>query len=397
LFIPYLFGDSDSRAYFCCLTNYKVKIVESYIESKLQERINNHSLRKLSNNHTLSDFCSNDYLGFAKSETLREAILKKASEYDLPLAGATGSRLISGNHLFTEELENEISAFHDAESGLIFNSGYDANLGIFSSLPQRGDTIICDELIHASIIDGTRLSFANRYTFKHNDIDSLEEKLKTAKGRIYIAIESIYSMDGDEAPLEAIVNLAEKYDAAVIVDEAHATGIFGDKGRGLVHQYNLQQRIFARVITFSKALGCHGAIVLSNKNLRSYLVNFARSFIYTTAASPLSHISVAMAYSHLKTNDFQKDIAAKISFFRQTLNLPNHCLISSNSPIQCLIVGGNERTRALAQRIRNKGMDVRAILHPTVPEGKERLRICLHTFNSDIEIEQLATALKENL
>ena len=210
-----------------------MKKINNFIEEKILERIKNSSLRNLSSNQNLADFCSNDYLGFARSERLKALIESQLKLHTSYLSGSTGSRLISGNDDFTEKLEAEIALFHNAESALIFNSGYDANVGLFSSLPQRGDTIILDELIHASIIDGARLSYANRYTFKHNDLISLEEKLKLSKGNIYIGIESIYSMDGDAAPIAEIIELAEQYEAVVIVDEAHAVGIFGQNGRGL--------------------------------------------------------------------------------------------------------------------------------------------------------------------
>ena len=373
-----------------------MKSIEKYILTRLQEREAAHSLRKLTTDTSLIDFCSNDYLGFANSAELKNNILAAASYHEI-ISGSTGSRLISGNDQFIESLEEKISQFHDAEAGLIFNSGYDANVGIFSSLPQRGDTIITDELIHASIIDGARLSFATRYSFRHNDLQSLEEKLKASKGKIYVAVESIYSMDGDEAPLEGILNLAEKYDAAVIVDEAHATGIFGEKGEGLIHQYGFQNRVFARIVTFGKALGCHGAIILGSSNLRSYLINFARSFIYTTAASPLNHISIDQAYQYLKNTDFQAQIKEKINFVRQECGTLYSSFIDSNSAIQCLILEGNERAKQVEKALQGSGFNVRAILSPTVPAGKERLRICLHTFNSDTEIKNLINILKQHL
>ncbi len=355
------------------------------------------SLRSLADNHTLPDFCSNDYLGFSASSELKEMINSFLSSFpDYPL-GSTGSRLISGNRHFTEELETEIASFHGSGSSLLFNSGYDANLGLFSSLPQRGDTIIVDELAHASIIDGARLSYANRYTFRHNDLQSLEDKLKAAKGNIYIAVESIYSMDGDEAPLKALADLADTYGAALIVDEAHATGIFGWQGRGLINHYGLQSRIFARVITYGKALGSHGAAILGNNNLKTYLINFARSFIYSTAASFHSHLSIKMAYKMLRESDFQNEIRSRIVFFKQEADPVLTKFIPSASPIQSLLVTGNENAQKLASEIRAAGFNVRPILYPAVPVDKERIRICLHTFNSEKEISSLVTLLKEIL
>lgn len=371
----------------------RLENINRFIDKKLQERVENFSLRALTSNTDLIDFCSNDYLGFARSEELRLLIESQLRQQPSYLNGATGSRLISGNDDFTEKLEAEIALFHNAEASLIFNSGYDANVGVFSSIPQRGDTIILDEFIHASIIDGSRLSNANRYTFKHNDLKSLEEKLRVAKGNIFIGIESIYSMDGDEAPLAEIIRLAETYSAAVIVDEAHAIGIFGKNGRGLCEYYNLCDRVFARVITFGKALGCHGAAVLCNKKVRTYLINFSRPFIYSTAASFYTHLSVNMAYKYLVQNDSSL-IHSKVELFRQEAAGIYSRFVESNSPIQCLILSGNRQAKTAAATLRDKGFDVRAILSPTVPAGKERIRICLHSFNTNEEIINLVKALK---
>ena len=373
-----------------------MKTINAFINDKLQNREKNSSLRNLSSKTGLIDFCSNDYLGFSKSTELKSLIESYLNQHPSYPTGATGSRLISGNDDFTETLETEIALFHNSESALIFNSGYDANVGLFSSVPQRGDTIILDELIHASIIDGARLSFATRFTFKHNDLTSLEDKLKLAKGTIFIGIESIYSMDGDEAPLIEIAKLAQTYSAALFVDEAHAIGIFGSNGKGLVEQYHLEDKVFARVITFGKALGCHGAAVLCNKSIQMYLINFARSFIYTTAASFYTHLSVNMAYQLLAKFDTSL-IQQKIELFKNEVTEIYEQFVKSSSPIQSLIIQGNSKTKKVSAILQEKGFDVRAILHPTVPLGKERLRICLHTFNTDTEIKNLAKNLKENL
>ena len=366
----------------------------NYIDQKLKERTDNGSLRTLSVNDTLVDFCSNDYLGIARSSEFRSMLAEDSKRYADRSIGSTGSRLISGNDQFTEELENEIAAFHYSESALIFNSGYDANVGLFSCIASRGDTIVLDELIHASIIDGARLSNAHRYTFKHNDLQSLEDKLKIAKGKIFIGAESIYSMDGDMAPLTEIIALAERYSAAVIVDEAHAIGIFGSKGRGVVEQTGLCNKIFARVVTFGKALGCHGAAVLGRSSLRCYLINFARPFIYTTAASFYTHLSVQTAYKFLVASDIS-GIHNKIKLFKTQVARFNSQIIPSDSPIQSLLIAGNAQAKELASALQHEQFDVRAILHPTVPLGKERLRICLHAFNTDEEISNLVKTIEK--
>ena len=269
-------------AFFYFSTNYRhLNSAEDFIKAKLDERRTSGTYRALKPGNDLVDFCSNDYLGFARSATLKQLIEKEIESNPAALSGSTGSRLLSGNTAYAEELEKTIAAFHRSEAGLLYNSGYDANVGLFSSLPQKGDTIIMDELAHASIIDGARLSFANRFTFRHNDLPSLEEKLKHSKGNCYVVIESVYSMDGDTPPIAGIVDLCDRYTAKLIVDEAHATRIVL---QWFNKSINLEDRVFARIVTFGKALGCHGAIILGSNLLREYLINFSRSFIYTTAA-----------------------------------------------------------------------------------------------------------------
>jgi len=367
---------------------------EKFIKDKLDARRLDGSYRILKQENDLVDFCSNDYLGFARSAALKELIANELRENDIKSIGSTGSRLISGNSSYIEGLEKDIATFHQAESGLIYNSGYDANVGLFSSLPQKGDTIIMDELAHASIIDGARLSFANRYSFRHNDLTSLEEKLKHAKGNCYVVVESVYSMDGDTPPLKDISKLVEQYNAQLIVDEAHAVGLYK---RGLICELGLEDKVFARVITFGKALGCHGAIVLGGNLLREYLINFSRSFIYTTAASFHQFAAIKMAYKHLANADNTiEQLNSNIRLLKKSLTA---CLkiqlIQSDSAVQCLIAGNNKKAKALAATLQAAGLDVRPILSPTVPKGSERLRICLHAFNTPGEITILAETLNK--
>ncbi len=365
---------------------------QEHITKRLSERQSSGAYRTLKAENNLVDFCSNDYLGFARSVNLKNNTDKEIERYQKALNGSTGSRLISGNLTYTEQLEQQIAAYHKSEAGLIYNSGYDANVGLFSSLPQRGDTIITDELIHASIIDGARLSHANRYTFKHNDLNSLEGKLQQAKGICYVAIESIYSMDGDTPPLLEILTLTEKYNAHLIVDEAHAVGLYKN---GLICELGLETRVFARVVTFGKAMGCHGAIVLGNNSLREYLINFSRSFIYTTAAPFHQLASVKMAYELLnQSGEAIHQLKANISLFKSLISSDIE-LIVSDSAIQCILFKSNEKARGIAAELQSKGLDVRAILSPTVPQGLERIRICLHTYNTTDEITLLANTINQ--
>jgi 8-amino-7-oxononanoate synthase len=369
-----------------------LRSAEEYIKNKLDERQSSGAYRTLKPESSLIDFCSNDYLGFARSAILRNSIAAEIQKHPLSLNGSTGSRLLSGNVEYAEDLEKEIAGFHQYEAGLLFNSGYDANLGLLSSLPQRGDTIILDELIHASVIDGARLSYANRYSFRHNDPDSLEAKLKLAKGTCYVVIESIYSMDGDTPPLLEILKLTEKYGANLIVDEAHAVGLYP---RGLVHELGLQNRVFATVVTFGKALGCHGAIILGSKSLRNYLINFSRSFIYTTAPSFHHLASIKMAYQLLNNADGEiNSLKNNISLFKKYISLNNDFpLLNSDSAIQCIVLKSNDKARGAASTLQSAGLDVRAILNPTVAAGTERIRICLHAFNTLNDITFLTNTI----
>lgn len=363
-----------------------------YLKKKLDARKEFGIHRSLKPENSLVDFCSNDYLGFARSIVLKEDVKTELNSHPLSLNGSTGSRLLSGNSQYAEDLEQEIAAFHGFEAGLLFNSGYDANLGLLSSLAQRGDTIILDELIHASAIDGARLSNANRYSFKHNSIESLEAKLKASKGNCYVVVESIYSMDGDSAPIKDIADMTEKYGAYLIVDEAHALGLYK---KGLTNQLGLQNRVFATVFTFGKALGSHGAIVLGSKVLKEYLVNFARSFIYSTAPSFHHLASIKMAY-HLLNNAEEEIINLKnnIAYFKNHIYFnSDYPLLKSDSAIQCIILKNNDTARLIANTLQSAGLNVRPILSPTVAAGTERIRICLHSFNTLNELALLCNTV----
>lgn len=365
-------------------------------------------LRQLRTADEFVDFCSNDYLGFARSTVLRQAIQQADLRSDNSRTGATGSRLLAGQSALADEVEQELAQFYQTESALIFNSGYDANIGLLSCLPKAGDTLLTDELIHASMIDGARLSYATRHRFKHNDLADLTTKLQQATqlgGQIFVAVESVYSMDGDMAPLTDLVDICEKYGAALLVDEAHATGVYGSGpsgqgGEGLVVALGLQDRVFARVHTFGKALGVHGATIVGPAVLRQYLINFARPFIYTTALPPHSLLAMWCAHEYVKQNPgASEQLHKQLAYFRQRAVelLPDATWTDSQSPIQCLLIPGNGRARAVAAEAQQIGLDVRAILSPTVPAGQERLRLCIHAFNTTNEIDNLLASLQTAL
>ncbi|QIP11822.1 8-amino-7-oxononanoate synthase [Spirosoma aureum] len=375
------------------------------LSERLAIRQQNGLLRQLHTADNLIDFCSNDYLGFARSADLKQAIQQADASASDARTGATGSRLLAGQTHLAAAVEDKLASFYQTESALIFNSGYDANLGLLASLPQANDTLLTDELVHASMIDGARLSYATRHRFLHNDLNDLESKLQQTtrsgqSGQVFVAVESVYSMDGDLAPLAEIVALCEQYGAALIVDEAHATGVYGPNGEGIVVALGLADRVLARVHTFGKALGVHGAAVVGSSVLRDYLINFARPFIYTTALPPHSLLAIRCAHQLVQLSaNARKSLHERIRYFHQRVasQLPGTTWTRSSSPIQGLIVPGNDHARHIASEAQRAGFDVRAILSPTVPVGQERLRICIHLFNSTKEIDQLISVFQSAL
>lgn len=361
-----------------------------HFQEALEKRQNNGNLRTLRQKLDGIDFFSNDYLGLARSIELQNLLLMKVIEKPELLSGSTGSRLISGNSNELTEVENYIAKEHQYSSALLFPSGYNANLALFSTLPSRHDTIIVDEQIHRSVHDACKMSNAKKLKFKHNDVEDLEQVLKKQTVNCYIAIESLYSMDGDFAPIQEIAELAKKYSANLIVDEAHAFGVFG---YGLVDQFKLQDQVLATVITYGKALGSHGAAIISNEIVKSYLINFASSFIYTTSAQNIQWISIKTGYEFLKAKQtLPTKLQENINFFRQQ-NIET--CSAENSPIQAIIIPDNERLKASQQALSEKRFITYAVYSPTVKEGTERLRICLHSFNSEEEILNLTQIIKQ--
>jgi len=362
---------------------------EDFLEKKLAERRQANALRSLIVTEGKIDFCSNDYLGIVKNRLIENDIKENLSH------GSTGSRLLSGNYTLIEETEKFIAVFHDADAGLIFNSGYDANTGLLASVPQKGDAVIYDQLSHASIRDGIRLSFATSFSFFHNDMVDLEKKLAAAihhHQNIFVVTESVFSMDGDMAPLIEISELCEKYHAGLIVDEAHATGVVGERGEGLVQHLHLQKKCFARVHTFGKACGCHGAIVLGSAQLKKYLVNFARPFIYSTSLPPAGAAAIAASYRIFPLmNKERNHLNSLLRLFKK--NPLKYSVLNSDTPIQVVIIPGNDEVKKVALFLQENNLDVRAILYPTVPKGQERLRIVFHAFNTTEEVEKLIALL----
>ncbi|KAL6831801.1 PLP-dependent transferase [Trichoderma camerunense] len=410
--------------------------LDNTLAAILSSRLTQGRLRRLTIPSSDSvDFSSNSYLSLSSNPAVKAAYVSfilphlqsSSPEAGFGL-GSGGSRLLDGNSAFTEDLERRIAEFHGADAGLLFNSGFEANTGLFACVPQKGDVIVYDELIHASVHDGMKLSRAQRIAFAHNKVydaatsskypslDSLlkslaeDTQVSSGKKNIFIAVEGVYSMDGDLAPLQEIVECVEKRlpqgNGYVIVDEAHSTGIFGRQGRGLVCQLGLEDRIWARVHTFGKAMGCSGAIVLCSSTTRSYLINYARSFIYTTAMAFPSLASIRTTYDFLAqghADSLIQNLQSLIDHMHTLLTQlierhapsPELFRINPEAPQSPILPLLTSRARNLAQYCQERGFTVRPIVAPTVPAGEDRVRVCLHAGNTVEEVEGLCRAVEE--
>ncbi|SMO46178.1 8-amino-7-oxononanoate synthase [Chryseobacterium rhizoplanae] len=359
-------------------------------QQSLDKRKAEGTLRRLRLQSEGVDFYSNDYLGFARNKELQNILLQKSIDNPQLLSGSTGSRLISGNSNVATSVEHFIAQKHHFESALLFPSGYNANLALFSTLPSRHDTVIVDEQIHRSVHDACQLSNAKKLKFKHNDLEDLENVLKRQEGHCYIAIESLYSMEGDFAPLQEITAISERYKASLIVDEAHAFGVLG---YGLIEKHQLHDQVSAAVITYGKALGSHGAAILCNETVKSYLVNFASPFIYSTSAQDFQWMSIKTGYEFFDQNHEQAiKLQDNIRIFRsQNVQSPS----AEASPVQAILIPDNQKLKTLQNTLFEEGFLTYAIYSPTVKEGSERLRICLHSFNTEEEIMKLTEIIKE--
>lgn len=358
------------------------------LENKLLKREKLGNLRQLQVIPDLVDFSSNDYLGLARSPTLAAAVIQEWNTHTNLLngLGSTGSRLLTGNSTYAQDLENRIAFFHGYEAGLLFSCGYMANIGLLSTIGNSGNTILFDAGVHASTHDGIRLSRAKAFPFRHNDYNHLESRLKSCSPQKekFICVESIYSTDGSMAPLAELCRIAKKYEAHLIVDEAHAIGVRGPKGRGVVAEQNLTSEVFAQITTFGKALGTYGAIVLGNQTLKHALINFANSYIYTTSLPFHSLVAIKSSYDLFPEFESERIHLRKlIKMFREA------CPNSSETHIQSVKIGGNEAVKQVAKKLIQKGFDIRPLMSPTVQRGREVLRICLHAFNTENELKTL--------
>jgi 8-amino-7-oxononanoate synthase len=341
------------------------------------------------------NFSSNNYLGIANHPALAEAAKRAIDRYG---CGSGASRLISGNMTLHEELENRLAAFKGTEAALIFNSGYQANTGIFSTLTGEADAILSDSLNHASIIDGCRLSRAETVVYAHRDLARLESGLKQTSNarRKLIVTETIFSMDGDEAPLAEIVDLAEQYGAMVMVDEAHATGIFGTNGAGVVAKLGLGERVAVQMGTLGKALGGFGAYVAGSHALRELLINRCRSFIFTTSLPPAIMAMAIAAIDLIQTEPERREsLWSNCRALKDGLRRLSFSVGDGDSAILPLIIGDASRCMEFSERLLEKGIFAQGIRPPTVPPGTSRLRITVMASHTDAHIEKALDAFKQ--
>lgn len=345
------------------------------------------------------DFTSNDYLGLAESDELKKAAVDALAR-GVPV-GSGGSRLLRGNHPEHEALESEAAAYFGAESALYFGGGYVANFAIFATLPQRGDLIVHDDLIHASVHEGLRRGRAEFVGVPHNDVDAFEAAIVRwraagGKGRPWLSVESLYSMDGDSPNLADLFAVADRHDAMVVIDEAHATGVLGPQGRGLAAPFEGRDNVIT-LHTCGKALGTVGGFILAPKVIRDFLVNRARPFIFATAPSPLTAAVTRAALDISKTNPERRERLARLVQFAGS-ELRRRCNVEpSGSHILPVIIGADRAAVALAASLQRRGFDIRAIRPPTVPEGTARLRIALTLNVDEATVAELFTALSEDM
>ncbi|KAK4049251.1 hypothetical protein OIO90_005540 [Microbotryomycetes sp. JL221] len=419
-------------------------------------------LRTLSthSNSNLVDFSSNDYLSFSQSNILKQNLLNDLEQLsfgskqdcDESPFGPPSSRLLDGNSKHHLNLEQQLTQFFRSESGLLFNSGFDANVGVWSCLPSKQDWIVFDSLIHASVHDGMRASRVpkhQRISFQHNNVQDLERKLceikqadqqvRQGKSAVWIGIETLYSMDGDLAPVKEMLQVVERSlplgNGHMIVDEAHSTGLYGPQGRGVVCALGLANRITVRVHTFGKAMACSGGVVLASPTLRSYLINYARPLIYSTAMPRMNVLAIkqsflmlergqgdeAACHVHRLSTNLLNQLSTFLSSTSTPVALPDHVTneqtLSSGVPANITKIQSNEPTsvattlqpmvttspiipllttkpHALSNYLIQQGFLIRPIAYPTVPKGQERIRICLHANNTFEQIEQLSECLK---
>ncbi|MBX7059428.1 MAG: 8-amino-7-oxononanoate synthase [Leptospirales bacterium] len=357
-------------------------------------------LRQLHVHQGRLDFSSNDYLSLNSSGKLQQWLRQTVLEDESNFVGSTGSRLIRGHYSEFEELEAQFAAWSGSEAALFFHTGYGANVGAISALCGARDQCFVDRLCHASILDGVRLAGAERIYFEHNDLDDLQAKLarRRSRGRAWIMTESIFSMDGDRPQLPALCNLAAKYDALLLLDEAHAVGLRGKSGAGLASECGLISELAVVVTPCGKAPGLMGAFVSGPLELKAWLTNKARSFVFSTAQPPLLARLMAKVIRYLESEECdlqRRRLQGLADRLRAGARQRGYNCGKSDTQIVPLIIGDEERSLAIARSLQAAGLDVRAIRPPTVPRGSSRLRVCVQAGHSDADVNELLAALPE--
>ncbi len=358
---------------------------DDFLSARLNERKEQNLLRQLQLRGDEIDFCSNDYLGIIRNRLLRNR------PTDLH-TGSGGTRTYSGNYRLIEQVEEKIASFHNAETALIFSSGYDANLGLLASIPQKEDTILFDECSHPSVKDGAKISVAEASSFRHNDLQDLKSQLRQAEGNVFVFTEAIFDTDGSIAPLEKIVKLCNEFHAHLIINESHSVGLFAEKGEGLIFDLGLEEVVFARIHGFGNASGCHGAVVMGSEQLKQYLLNFSNQLMHSTTLSEQTVATIWESYKILPQLWQERAHLNTIIQTFQDADLPYEKL-ESDTPIQHLLVNSLEEANHVAEQIKKAGFDVRPVYYPAVPKGQERVRVVLHSFNTRGEVSWLIQAI----
>ena len=361
-------------------------------------RVGHGWVRLLDSGEKLLDFSSNDYLALSEHP---EVIASSRKYLEMFGAGSGAARLMSGDLEINHLLEQEIAQLKLKDAALTFGSGYLANTGIIPALAGRGDLIVTDRLSHASIYDGCLLSGARTIRFRHNDLVHLEQILHEKRSQFnscLVIVESIYSMDGDFCPLEELVSLKQRYDFLLLVDEAHATGIYGDNGSGCIEEYKVSDRVDIAMGTYGKALGSYGAYAAASQEIIAFLVNKARTFIYSTALPPaVIGANLAALYLVKTEPSLRQDLHSKVSFFKKQLR--RNGLKSDPGPSQIIpiMIGDSSRALAVAEKLREKHFFVKAVRPPTVPEGTARLRFSITRYHQEADLKKCAAILAETL
>jgi len=373
--------------------------IENRLRKRLEQRRSNGNYRVLPRTTLGHDFVSNDYLGLAKSHHIYEQVLELkplSALNDGKFNGSSGSRLLSGNSVYFEELENELIQFFKAQSALVFNSGFNINIGLLSNIADSEDVILLDQNIHASLKLGAKLSNAQTFYFQHNDTEHLEKRLinlrKKKDGLFFVVTEGLFSMDGDIPDLIKMSALCKKYGAHLIVDEAHSAGLYGDHGEGLVAQHGLEKDIFCRIVTFGKAFGSFGAALLGPEYLKKSMINFCPSFIYTTSAPINSILTTTTALKYRKKS--QKEIQ---ELFENARYFAQQVGSEFIGPIFSFRFNDINKLKNCIDVCKSENIKVLPIMSPTVQRGKERIRVCIHSYNNKKEMDLLANIIRKSL